>query len=309
MKIIFMGTPEFAVPPLEALVNAGHQVSAVFTRKDKPVGRKQILQAPPVKVLAQERGIPVFQPDSLRGPEIETVISQIYPDVIVVAAYGKILPKNILELPRYGCVNIHASLLPKYRGAAPIQQAVLDGEAVTGVTAMQMAEGLDTGDILLADRLEILPDETSGELTQRLSILGASLIIKTLEALQDGTVTPVPQDDAQSSYAGMLTKKRSPIDWTRTALQIHNQVRGLSPWPGAGTQFAGKKLKIHKSRCVEGSQYGLPGQILPGKEFQVVCGEKTVLSLLEVQPEGGKRMKGSDFLRGHPAEGILLGNE
>lgn len=307
MKIVFMGTPEFAVPPLQALINAGHEVAAVFTRRDKPVGRKQILTAPPVKTLAVENGIPVFQPDTLRSAETEEILRRIAPDVIVVAAYGKILPKNILELPRFGCVNVHASLLPKYRGAAPIQQAILDGESVTGVTTMQMAEGLDTGDILLSEKTKIDPEETAGELTVRLSEIGAHLIVKTLTALEAGTVTPVPQNDAESSYAPMLTKGRSPIDWKRTAAQIHNQVRGLSPWPSACTVYQGKKLKIHRTRLA-GTAAGIPGQILAGKEFKVVCGDGTALELLEVQPEGRKKMKGSDFLRGHPADGIILGN-
>ncbi|MCI1966528.1 MAG: methionyl-tRNA formyltransferase [Oscillospiraceae bacterium] len=306
MKIVFMGTPEFAVPSLGALMRAGHEVAAVFTRRDRPVGRKQILTAPPVKVLAQENGIPVFQPETLRGAETEQAIRDIGPDVIVVAAYGKILPKNILNLPRLGCVNVHASLLPKYRGAAPIQQAVLDGEPVTGVTTMQMAEGLDTGDILFRDRTEIKPEETSGELTARLAAMGAKLIVRTLSELERGTVTPVQQNEAESSYAPMLTKKRSPIDWSRAAVQIHNQVRGLSPWPGAATVFEGKKLKVHATRPA-GNGSGIPGQILSGRDLKVVCGDGTVLQLLTVQPEGGKRMSGSDFLRGHPAQGTVLG--
>ncbi|QNK41352.1 methionyl-tRNA formyltransferase [Caproicibacter fermentans] len=307
MRIVFMGTPEFAVPSLSALIGAGHEIAAVFTRKDKPVGRKQILQAPPVKVLAVENGIEVFQPDTLRGEETQTAIARLRPDVIVVAAYGKLLPKNILELPRLGCVNVHASLLPKYRGAAPIQQAVLDGETVTGVTTMQMAEGLDTGDILMKDRTEIGPDETSGELTARLAEIGARLIVRTLDALEKGGIAPVAQNDRESSYAGMLSKELSPVDWSRPADRIHNQVRGLSPWPGASTLFEGKKLKLHKTRAA-GKSSGVPGQILPGAELKAVCGGGTVLELLEVQPEGGKRMKGSDFLRGHPAEGVILGN-
>ena len=307
MRIVFMGTPEFAVPCLSALIEAGHGVAAVFTRKDSPVGRKQVLQAPPVKLLALEKGIPVFQPATLRDAEMERVLRDLAPDVIVVAAYGKILPKNILELPKYGCVNVHASLLPKYRGAAPIQQAVLDGEAVTGVTAMQMAEGLDTGDILFREETAIGPDETSGELTERLARIGAGLIVRTLAALEAGAVTPVPQDDAESSYAPMLTKERSPLDWSRPAQELHNQVRGLSPWPSASTVFGGKGLKVHRSR-VAGKCVGLPGQVLPGTAFSVACGDGMALELTEVQPEGGKRMNGTDFLRGHPAEGIVLKN-
>jgi methionyl-tRNA formyltransferase len=305
VKIVFMGTPEFAVPSLLSLIEAGHRVTAVFTRRDRPVGRKQILTSPPVKAQAQGRGIPVFQPDTLRSAEAAEIIARFQPDVIVVAAYGKILPKNILNLPRFGCVNIHASLLPKYRGAAPIQQAVLDGETVTGVTTMQMAEGLDTGDILLSSRTEIGPEETSGELTVRLAGIGAKLIVRTLSGLKEGTVTPIPQNDAESSYAPMLTKERSPIDWSRPAAQIHNQVRGLSPWPGAVTVFGGKKLKVHRTRPA-GTGTGVPGQILPGRELKIACGGGTVLELLEVQPEGGKRMSGPDFLRGHPAQGTVL---
>ena len=306
MKIIFMGTPDFAVSPLQALIDAGHEIAAVFTRQDKPVGRKQILTAPPVKTLALEKGIPVCQPNTLRSAEAEKIVARIQPDIIVVAAYGRILPKNILNLPRLGCVNVHASLLPKYRGAAPVQRAVLDGEPVTGVTTMQMAEGVDTGDILLSEKTEIGAEETAGELLSRLSPIGAALLIRTLTGLEDGTVVPVPQNDAESSYAPMLTRELSPIDWNRPAEQIHNQVRGLSPWPGASTSFAGKTLKIHRTRPA-GTDRGMPGQILPGGELKAVCGGGTVLELLEVQMEGKKKMKGSDFLQGHPAEGILLG--
>ena len=302
-----MGTPRFAVPCLGALIGAGHAVAAAFTRKDKPVGRKQVLREPPVKALAREKGIPVFQPDTLRGPETERILRNLDPDAIVVAAYGKILPKNILDLPRLGCVNVHASLLPKYRGASPIQQAVLDGEAETGVTTMRMAEGLDTGDILLQERTPIGPDETAGELTVRLSELGAGLIVKTLSALEAGTATPVPQDEAGSSYAPMLTKERSPVDWTRTAREIHNQVRGLSPWPGACAGFGAKRLKIHRSRVARDAG-GTPGRVLPGRAFTVACGGGTALELLEVQPEGGKKMSGTDFLRGHPLQGTVLKN-
>lgn len=307
MKIVFMGTPEFAVPSLAALIETGHEVAAVFTRADKPVGRKQVMTAPPVKILAQEKGIPVFQPNTLRGAETEENIARIRPDAIVVAAYGRILPQNILNLPRFGCVNVHGSLLPKYRGAAPIQQAVLDGEPVTGVTTMQMAEGIDTGDILLSERTQIGPEETSGELTVRLAGIGARLLIRTLSGIEQGTVVPIPQNDAASSYASMLTKERSPINWSHTADRIHDQVRGLSPWPGAATVFEGKKLKVRRTRRA-GTGTGVPGQILPGGELKVVCGEGTVLELLEVQPEGGKKMSGPDFLRGHPVQGTVLKN-
>lgn len=313
MRIVFMGTPDFAVPILKNLLVAGHNVAAVFTKPDKPVGRKQTLTPPPVKVLAAESGIPVYQPATLRTPEAEQILNGIGPDVVVVAAYGKILPKSLLELPCFGCVNIHASLLPKYRGAAPIQYAILDGERVTGVTAQQMAEGVDTGDILLVEETEIRPDESSGELTQRLSLMGASLIVRTLEAIKDGTVCPVKQDDSKSSYASMLSKKMSPVDWRRPAEDIHNQVRGLSPWPSASAVLEGKKLKLHRSAVADGVDVNNKeiGEIFTGTDgsFLVACGFGTVLRLLQVQPEGGKKMSGKDFLRGHPAQGKKLMTE
>ena len=307
MRIVFMGTPEFAVPSLQALLDAGHEVAAAFTQPDKPKGRKQILTPSPVKVLAQERGIPVFQPGTLRSPDAEKLLSELAPDVIVVAAYGKILPKAILELPQYGCVNVHASLLPKYRGAAPIQWAIINGEEKAGVTTMQMAEGIDTGDMLLSESTPIGPEENAEELTARLAQLGASLLVKTLEGLQEGKIVPIPQDDAQSCYVSMLSRELSPVDWSRTAAEIHNQVRGLFPWPAAETVCEGKRLKLFRTK-IAADQPGLAGtaSVYDG-EFTVCCGNGTALKLLEVQPENGKRMNGKDFLRGHPAiDGTML---
>lgn len=306
MRIVYMGTPDFAVPPLQALLEAGHEVAAAFTRPDKPRGRRMALTPPPVKVLARAAGIPVVQPATLKDGAAAKRIAALRPDVIVVAAYGKILPKAVLEIPPFGCVNLHASLLPKYRGASPVQAALVNGETVTGVTAMKMAEGLDTGDILLSESTPVGPDENAQELTGRLSRLGAGLIVRTLEALRAGTLRPEPQDDGKSCYAPMLTREMSPVDWKLSAGQIHNRVRGLYPWPGAGASFRGRGLKLLRSR-VAGNRAGTPGEaVRENGRFLVCCGGGTAIELLEVQPEGGKRMSGADFLRGHPVEGVVL---
>lgn len=306
MRIIFMGTPEFAVPPLRALLRVGHEVAAVFTRPDRPKGRRMAVTPPPVKVLAQAAGIPVFQPVTFRDGAAAAQIAALRPDLIVVAAYGRILPKAVLEIPRFGCINVHASLLPKYRGASPIQAALLNGEAVTGVTAMQMSEGLDTGDILMSESTPVGPEENAQELTGRLSRLGAGLLVRTLEALRAGTLHPVPQNDAESCYAPMLTKKMSPVDWNLPAGKIHNRVRGLYPWPGASTVCRRRHLKILRSRVAADHEGPAGSAFSPDGRFLVCCGGGTALELLTVQPEGGKKMSGADFLRGHPVDGILL---
>lgn len=299
MRILFMGTPEFAVPCLQSLLDAGHEVAAVFTRQDKPKGRGYALSAPPVKVLAEQRGIPIYQPATLRAPEAAETVRGLSPDAVVVVAYGKILPKEILRIPPFGCINVHASLLPKYRGAAPIQWAVVNGEKVTGVTTMMMDEGIDTGDILFSERTGIGPDETAGELSERLSKIGAGLLVKTLEAVRDGTAVRIPQG-GESCYAPMLSREKSHIDWSRPAGEIHNLARGLLPWPAAWTVCGGKRLKLFGSAAVPGPA-GEAGRV-SGRDgrFLVSCGEGTALELLEVQPEGGRRMSGRDFLRGHP---------
>ncbi len=302
MRIIFMGTPEFAVPCLQSILDAGHDVCAVFTQPDKPKGRGYTLTPPPVKELALKYDISVFQPKTLRTAEAAETIRGLNPDVIVVVAYGKLLPKEILDIPPYGCINVHASLLPKYRGAAPIQWSVLNGEKVTGVTTMYMAEGLDTGDMLLTEQTEIGPDETSGELHDRLSLLGAGLIVKTLQSVKDGTIKRIPQTEEGTCYASMLTKELSHIDWNKTAGEVHNLVRGLSPWPTASTIFHDKILKVHRTKIINGYS-GQAGEIVQaGGLFVVCCGQGTAVELTEVQYEGGKRMSGKDFLRGHPVE-------
>ena len=303
-----MGTPDFAVPCLQSLLDAGHEVCAVFTQPDKPKGRGYAMTPPPVKVLAMEHDIPVYQPKTLRTPEAAQQIREMQPDCIVVVAYGKILPKEILEIPPYGCINVHASLLPKYRGAAPIQWAVLNGEKETGVTTMYMAEGLDTGDMLLKSHTEIGPEETAGELHDRLSKMGAELIVETLKEVEAGTVRRKPQGDAETSYASMLTKELGKIDWGRPAGELHNLVRGLSPWPVAETVYNKKRLKIHRAKVVPGFG-GAPGEVARRKDcFVVACGGNTALELETVQYEGGKRMGGKEVLCGHRLDqGAVLG--
>ena len=295
MKIVYMGTPDFAVPALRALAEK-HEVAAVFTQPDKPVGRKQILTPPDVKVCAQEIGIPVCQPASMKTPEALELLKSFAPDVVVVAAYGQILPQAVLDVPKYGCVNIHGSLLPKYRGAAPIQQAVLNGDSVTGVTTMLMDAGLDTGDILLVKETPIGENETSAELFDRLSALGGELILETLAALENGTVTPKKQDESLATHTSKIDKSLCPVDFSRSALQIHNQIRGLYSWPVATATICGKRVKIHRAKLTEGS--GRAGEILSVKPLVIACGEGAI-ELLELQPEGKKKMTAEAFAAGH----------
>ena len=295
MRIVYMGTPDFAVPPLRALARV-HEVAAVFTQPDKPVGRKQILSPPDVKVCAQELGLPVCQPRSMKTEEALAQLRAYAPEVIVVAAYGQILPKAVLDLPRYGCVNIHGSLLPKYRGAAPIQQAVLNGDSVTGVTTMLMDVGLDTGDILLTRETPIGENETAAELFDRLSLLGGELILETLSALEQGTVTPQKQDETKATHTSKIDKSLCPIDFTQSARQIHNQIRGLYSWPMATAQIGGKRVKIHKARL--SAKSGRAGAILSVKPLVIACGEGAV-EILELQPEGKKKMSAEAFAAGH----------
>jgi len=305
MKIVFMGTPEFAVPSLEQLVQDGHQVAGVFTQPDKPKGRGYKLMAPPVKEKAQEYGIPVYQPEKMRDGEALKLLRALAPELIVVVAYGRILPKEILQLPPKGCINVHGSLLPKYRGAGPIQWSVINGEAVTGVTTMYMAEGMDTGDMILSRSVPVGEDETSGELFDRLAVLGAEALSETVRLIAGGNAPRTPQDDAQASRASMLTKEMAVIDWSKSAREVHNLIRGMNPWPTAHTRLGGKVLKVHRSRVVEGA--GEPGIVLDGKRLIVGCGEGAV-ELVEIQPEGSRRMPAADYLRGHPVEtGTRLG--
>lgn len=297
LKLIFMGTPDFAVPALIRLTQAGHAVAGVFTQPDKPVGRKQILTPPAVKVQALSLGIPVYQPASLKTGEAEEIIRNIRPDAIVVAAYGKILPKSILDIPPLGCINIHGSLLPKYRGAAPIQHAILHGEAETGITTMLMNEGLDTGDILEQSTLTIGENETSGELFDRMAALGGELILSTLAKLAEGSLIPMPQNHEEATYAPPLCKGGCEIDWSRPALEIHNQIRALNPWPVAGAVLDGKPVRIFSSRLTE--ETSTPGAIACSKQgFSIACGDGVMLRILEIQPQGGKRMSAAAFLCG-----------
>lgn len=298
MRIVYMGTPDFAVPALKALAACQqHTVVGVFTQPDKPQGRKMVLTPPDVKVCAQALSIPVFQPPSMKTDEAYDSLKELKPDVVVVAAYGQILPKHMLDLPEFGCVNIHGSLLPKYRGAAPIQQSVLDGEAVTGVTTMLMDVGLDTGDILMKAETPVGENETAGELFDRLAVLGGELIVTTLDKLEKGGLTPQKQDEALATHTSKITKARCPIDFNRTAQEVHNQIRGLHPWPVATMQIGGKTLKVHRSRLSALS--GKPGTVLSVKPFVVACSQGAV-ELLELQPEGKKRMTAEAYLAGHP---------
>ena len=308
MRIVFMGTPDFAVPSLQALLEEGKdQVCAVFTQPDKPKGRGYVLTPPPVKELAVQHDIAVLQPNTLRTEEAFSSLKAYEPDLIVVVAYGKLLPKNVLDLPKYGCVNVHGSLLPHYRGAAPIQWAVLNGDAVSGVTTMYMAEGLDTGDMIFKEETPIGPEETAGELFDRLAAMGAKLLIRTVDAIKEGNAPRIPQPEDGGPYASQLSREMAQIDWRRSAKEIHNLVRGMSPWPVAQTVFRGKQMKVFRVSCRERSE-GAPGtaRVCQG-EFLVSCGAGSVC-LEEIQYQGGKRMKGCDFLRGHPLrEGELLG--
>ena len=297
MRIVYMGTPDSAVPALEKLAqNPGYTVAAVFTQPDKPKGRKMVMTPPDVKVCAEKLGIPVFQPSSMRSEEAYNSLKELNPDVIVVAAYGQILPKAVLDLPKFGCVNIHGSLLPKYRGAAPIQQSVLDGEKVTGVTTMLMDVGLDTGDILLKAETEIGENETAGELFDRLAVLGGELIVQTLDKLKKGEITPQKQDESLATHTSKISKELCPIDFNKSAFEVHNKVRGLNPWPVAVTKIAGKTVKVYSSRVSDMS--GAAGTILSLKPFVVACGDKSV-ELIEIQPQGKKRMTAQAFLAGH----------
>ena len=296
MRIIFMGTPDFAVPCLKAIIDAGHEVAAVFTQPDKPRGRKQELTPPEVKVLALENGLTVYQPATLRAGEAFDVISGIQPEIIVVAAYGKILPKEILELPRYGCINVHGSLLPKYRGAAPIQWSVINGDKETGVTIMQMAEGLDTGDMLYQKAIPIGIDDTAESMFDKLSELGAEMTVEALELIPQGKLTAVKQDDSLSSYAPMLDKSIAVIDWRKSGKEVHDLIRGLYSWPIAQTTLGGKKLKLYRSSPCE--KRGEAGRIIAVDPLTVACGEGSVI-IHELQLEGKKRMDASLFIIGH----------
>lgn len=299
MNIVFMGTPDFAVPCLKTLAESTHTVSAVFTQPDKPKGRGYKMIPTPVKKAAQEYNIPVYQPVSLRkGEDAEAgmkVLKELSPDLIVVTAYGQILPEEILNLPKYGCINIHASLLPAYRGAAPINWCILNGESKTGVTSMQMDKGLDTGDMLLRRETEIGENETYQELYDRLAVMGGEVLADTLKAVEEGTLSPEKQDDSLSCYSPMITKSMSALDFSKSAKELHNTVRGVTGF----TLMSGKRLKIFRSVIENGTdEKAANGEIVDADKFTVKCGDGGLLTFTEIQAEGGKRMKTADFLRG-----------
>lgn len=297
MRILFMGTPDIAAESLAALLDAGHEVCGVFTRRDKPVGRKQILTAPPVKQLAVEHGLSVYQPRTLRDGSSDEIIKELAPDIIVVVAYGCIIPPQLLHAAKYGCINLHVSLLPKYRGSAPIQWAVLNGDEGTGVTIMQLDEGLDTGDILMVEPVTIDPEETSGELFDRVSAVGAGTLVTALEKIEAGELTPRKQDNAAATMAPPLTKDMAQFDFTQDAAHIHNWVRGMNPWPMAWFVTAGgKKVKVTECR-VAASDGEAPGTVLSTKPLTVACADGAV-QLLHVVPEGKKPMDGTSFAAG-----------
>ncbi|BDF67610.1 methionyl-tRNA formyltransferase [Oscillospiraceae bacterium] len=296
-----MGTPDFAVPSLEALVSAGHTICGVFTQPDKPKNRGMKLLPTPVKECALSHDIPVFQPVKLRDGTALAQIQALAPQLIVVAAYGRILPQDILDCPPLGCINVHSSLLPKYRGAAPINWAILNGDRVTGITIMHMAAALDAGDIISQTETEIGPDETAPELTARLAELGGKLLVETVGKIETGTAPRTAQDESQVTLAPMLDRELSPMDFTRPAQALHDQVRGLIPWPAATAQVGGVRCKIFATSVEPGT--GRPGTVLEAGKggLLVACGEGA-LRVLELQPDGGKRMRSADYLRGHPLE-------
>jgi len=298
MRLIFLGTPEFAVPTLEAVVGAGHQVIEVVTQPDRPAGRGQRLAAPPVKEAALGLGLPVYQPERIKHPEVVAHLAALQPTVMVLVGYGQIIPQAVIDIPPLGIINVHASLLPRYRGAAPIQWAIARGETRTGVTIIRIDAGLDTGDILLQRETEIGEEETALELAPRLAAMGATLLVETLAGLEGGAIVPVKQDSACATHAPLLKKEDGLIDWTQPARDIHNRVRGLLPWPGCYTGFRGQGLHVWKARMSEGAS-GRPGTICAAKgRLWVACGDGRSLELLEVQLEGRKRLTAAAFLAG-----------
>jgi len=318
MRLVFMGTPQFAVPTLERLVTAGHSVLLILTQPDRPKGRGGHPASSPVKEAALRLGLPLHQPERVRRPEVVELLRALETDAMVVVGYGQIIPQSVIDLPRHGIINVHASLLPKYRGAAPIQWAVANGEAITGVTTMRINAGLDTGDMLMKYETAIGPGEDALQLGARLSVAGADLLVKTLDALESGALTPIQQDDAEATYAPILKKEDGLIDWTLLAPAIVNRARGFLPWPGAWTWFRDQRLHIWKA-CVASSGEGACGALtVEGRHLLVQCGANTRLELMEVQQEGRKRMNAEAFLNGMqvgqfrraaPGENDILGRK
>lgn len=299
LRIVFMGTPEFAVPSLNALIDSGEDVAAIVTQPDKPKGRGKKVTLPPVREAALKHNIPVFQPEKIKDESFVTAIKNFCPDVIVVVAYGNILPKAILDIPFKGCINVHASILPKYRGAAPINWAIINGEKETGITTMLMDEGMDTGDMLLTEKVEIKNDDTASSLHDRLQYIGANLLIKTINGIKSETIRPIPQDDSQATYAPMLKKEDGSIDWAMKAGEIKNLIRGLDPWPGAYTRWNGKQIKIFKA------EIGTEAKEEPGTVINIstdgifVATGKGILLIKELQPENKNKMTAYEFVKGY----------
>ena len=295
-----MGTPDFAAVTLEALIAAGHEICGVLTQPDKPRNRNKVTYSP-VKECALAHGIPVYQPLTAKDAETQALVESLHPELTVVVAYGQILPQKLLDVPKFGSVNVHASLLPKYRGAAPIQWAVLDGEAEAGVSLMYMTRRLDAGDVIATARTAIGAEETAPELWDRLAKLGGELLVATIPHLQDGTASRTPQDESVFTYAPMLTKAMSPVDWNRSAAAIHNQIRGLQPWPCAVAEIDGRLCKLFRAE-IGGETKAVPGTILRADKqgIEVACGDGRSLRILELQGEGGKRMNAASYLNGHP---------
>ena len=303
MRVVFMGTPDIAATCLQAVLDAGVEVVGVYTQPDRPKNRGMKLAFSPVKEVALAKGLPVFQPENFREEETVEQLRALQPDVVAVVAYGRILPQKVLDIPTRGCINIHASLLPKYRGSAPYQWAVLNGEKETGVTAMYLCREMDAGDMIDKESTPIGENETAGELLDRLALLGARLLVKTLDRFAAGEVAGIPQDHAAATYAPMLDKSVCPIDWSKSAQQVHDHVRGLHPWPVATAELAGTKFKIHATVVIPGKTGAQPGTILGLTKtgLQVACGEGAV-EIRSLQAEGGKRMAAPDYFRGHPLE-------
>lgn len=305
-----MGTPDFAVPALESIISSGHNIKAVFAQPDKPAGRGYNLRKPPVKICAEKHNIPVYQPEKLKNSDAETVIKQLNPDIIVVAAYGQILPEGILSLPRLGCVNIHASLLPKLRGAAPIQWAIYNGDKITGITTMKMAKGLDTGDILEQAETDIGEDETADSLHNRLSQLGAQLIVSTLNKLENGSISSRPQGD-YFTYAPLIKKDMGEIDFSKTAREIYNMIRAFTPWPSAFTTLNRRRIKVIEAAVSDKISKMPAGSVCcTGSVISAACGDGSVIDFSVIQPEGSGKMSAEAFLCGHSVElGTVLGKK
>ena len=308
MRILFMGTPDFSVPTLEVLIESNHEVVGVVSQPDRPKGRGKQLQPTPVKEVALKHGIPVYQPARVREEGFDDLIKVLNIDLAIVIAFGQILPQSFLDIPKYGCINIHASLLPNYRGAGPIQRSIINGDAVTGVTTMMMDAGMDTGDILLKEELVIAADDTGGSLFEKLSLIGGPLLLKTIDQLEAGTLERIPQDNDLATYAPPLDKQLGNIDWKQTAVAIESLIRGLNPWPSAYSYINGKMIKMWEADIVEGLEGSKPGRIIEIDKagFVVACG-KGALHMNQIQLQGKKRMAAGDFLRGYNLEeGMML---